>query len=113
MENISNMNDGLMFSLIAGGFALAGSIITGWFTYKSSVSAKETERNKRRLIQTYLDIAAFHRLEEKYTKTLETPIKSANAWKLELRKLLRDDGFQSPSEDATAQKAESRLRDLV
>jgi hypothetical protein len=100
-------------SLITGGFVIAGSWITGWLTYKSAVSQKETERYKRRLIQSYQDIAAYHRLEELYTKQLASDGKSAEAWKRETRKTLRDQGFISPSEDATAQKAETRLRELI
>lgn len=106
------MNESLTIALVAGGFAILGSAVTGWFTYISAVKQRETERYKRRLLQTYRDIAAFHLLEERYTKALETESKSAASWKREVRKTQRDEGFGSPSDDATAQKSEQRIAEL-
>mgnify|MGYP006196984843 CR=1 FL=1 len=99
------------YSLLSG-FAIIGSLVTGWFTYISAAKQKEAELYKRRLVQAYRDIASFHRLEDRYTKALETASKTAESWKREVRKKQRDEGFNSPSEDATAQKAEQRLSEL-
>jgi len=41
------MFEGVVFALIGGGFALAGSIITGLFIYRSTASIKETERYRK------------------------------------------------------------------
>ncbi len=106
------MSESLTIALVAGGFAIIGSIVTGLFTYISATKQKEADRYKQRLVQAYRDIASFHRLEERYTKALETTSKSAESWKREVRKNQRDEGFNSPSEDATAQKAEQRLSEL-
>ena len=106
------MSESLTLALVAGGFAIVGSAVTGWFTYISAVKQKEADRYKRRLVQAYKDIASFHRLEERYTKALETASKGAESWKREVRKKQRDDGFNSPSDEATAQKAEQRMSEL-
>ncbi|PPE74926.1 hypothetical protein C3942_04410 [Solimonas fluminis] len=106
------MSEGLTLALVAGGFAVLGSLVTGWFTYITSVKQEQSERYKRRLLQAYADIAAFHRLEERYTRALETEDRSAESWKREMRRRLRDEGFGSPSEEATAQKAEQRIAEL-
>lgn len=106
------MNDSLTIALVAGGFAIIGSVVTGWFTYISAAKQREADRYKRRLAQAYKDIASFHRLEDRYTKALETESKSAESWKREVRKSQRDEGFNSPSDDATAQKAEQRISEL-
>lgn len=106
------MNESLILALVAGGFAILGSLVTGLFTYISAVKQRETERYKRRLVQAYKDIASFHRLEERYTKMLETKEKSAESWKRELRKRQRDEGFNSPSDEATAQRFEQRIAEL-
>ncbi|MDM4770485.1 hypothetical protein [Solimonas sp. SE-A11] len=102
----------LALALVAGGFAVLGSPVTGWFTYISAARQRETERYKRKLRQTYADVAAFHRLEERYTRALETDGKSAECWKREMRLRLREDGFSSPSDEATVQKAEQRIAEM-
>lgn len=106
------MSDTLAIALVAGGCTIVGGAVTGWFTYLSAAKQRETERNKRRLIQAYKDVASFHRLEERYTAELQTDTKSAEAWKREIRKKLRDEGFNSPSDDATAQKSDKRIAEL-
>ena len=106
------MSETLTIALVAGGFAIIGSAVTGWFTYISAVKQREADRYKRRLVQAYKDIASFHRLEERYTKALETESKSAESWKREVRKNQRDEGFSSPSDEATSQKSEQRLSEL-
>jgi hypothetical protein len=73
------MSETLTIALLAGGFAIVGSAVTGWFTYMSAVKQREADRYKRRLVQAYKDIASFHRLEERYTKALETESKSAGS----------------------------------
>ena len=82
------MSEAVTLAIVAGVSAIAGSAITGWFTYLSSVRQRETERYKRRLLQTYKDIAAFHRLEERYTNALATESESAESWKREMRRRL-------------------------
>lgn len=106
------MSEALTLALVAGGFAVLGSLVTGWFTYISAVKQRQTERYKRKLLQAYADVAAFHRLEERYTRALETEGKSAEAWKREMRRRLREDGFSSPSDEATVQKAEQRIAEM-
>ena len=110
--NGASMSETLTIALVAGGFAIIGSAVTGWFTYISAVKQREADRYKRRLVQAYKDIASFHRLEERYTKALETESKSAESWKREVRKNQRDEGFSSPSDEATSQKSEQRLSEL-
>jgi ribulose kinase len=107
------VTDSLLLALVAGGSAVFGSLVTGWFTYISAVKQRKADRYKRQLTQTYKDIAAYHRLEERYTKALETADRSAESWKKATRKLLRDEGHQSPSNDATAARAEQRLAELT
>jgi len=99
-------------SLIVAGAAITGSFITGWFTYTSCTSQKKNERIKGRLKKCLQDIAAYHRLEQKYIEALATPQKSAEAWKREMRKSLRIDGYSSPSEEATALTAERSIEEL-
>jgi len=106
------MTESLTLAIVAGGFAVLGSITTGAFTYLAAVKQREADTYKRRLLQTYRDIAAFHRLEERYTKALASESKSAESWKRETRKLLRDEGFASPSDEATAQRAEQRIAEM-
>lgn len=99
-------------ALLAGGCAIAGSAITGWFTYAATASQKKSEQYKRELTRTYKDIAAFHRLEERYTQELATADKSAEAWKREVRKALRSEGFDSPSDGATVTGAMARISEI-
>ena len=73
------MDQALLIAIVAGGSALGGSLITGIITLKTSVSQKKIESYKRRLIKSYQDIAAFHRLEEEYLGILE----SEEKWVLE------------------------------
>ena len=106
------MGEGLILALVAGGFAVAGSIVTGWFTFAAAARQNELESYRKRLRQAYQDVAAFHRLEERYLVQLANPSRSAEAIKREVRRQLREEGFQSPSEDATVKKAEQRLSEL-
>jgi hypothetical protein len=106
------MSDMLEAAFIAGGAAVTGSFVTGWFTYMASVRQREAERYKRRLIQAYKDIIAFYRLEELYTKELTSEERTAESWKRDMRKKLRDSGNGSPSEEATSQRCEQRLQEL-
>lgn len=107
------MSESLTLALVAAGSVVLGSMVTGWFTYISAVRARDAERYKRRLVQAYSDIAAFHRLEERYTKALGSESRTAESWKREIRKKLRDEGAGSPSEEATAQRAEQRIAELA
>ena len=103
------MSESLMLALVASGSAIVGSLVTGWFTYIAAVKQRETENCRRRWQQASKDVAAFHRLEERYTEALQSESKSAKAWKLEIRKQQRDAGFATPSENATAHKSEQRM----
>jgi hypothetical protein len=73
-------------ALVASVSAIIGSVVTGWFTYIAAVNQRETEQYKRRLRRADKNIAAFHRLEERYTQALQSENKSkcARAWTLEL-----------------------------
>lgn len=102
--------------VIGGGFAIVGSLITGWLTYVSSVRKRETELYRRHLIQAYEDIAAFHRLEERYVEKLAEiePSKTPVGWKRSVRREQMLANIQTPSKDATARYADhevQRLRD--
>ena len=96
-------------SLVAAAAALLGSLITGALTYAAAARQRDLDRNKRKLERTLRDVAAFHRLEERYIEELAKHGKTAFAWKREIRKQLRDDGFESPSEEATSARAERSL----
>ena len=108
------MNDTVILAIVASTSAILGSFVTGWFTYRAAVKQREAERFKRKLLQAYIDIAALHRLEERYTAALAhaSADRSAESWKREVRRTLRDDGFASPSDDATSQRAEQRAREV-
>lgn len=99
-------------ALLAGGCAIAGSAITGWFTYSATASQNKSQRYKRELRRTYKDIAAFHRLEERYTQALASDTKSSESWKRDIRRSLRADGFDSPSDGATANGAMARITEI-
>lgn len=106
------MNETLLVAIIAAGAAIFGGLVTGIFTYVTSVRQREAERYKRRLVQAYKDIVSFYRLEELYIKALATESQSIEAIKRETRKKLRDSGIDSPSEDATPQQCERRTQEL-
>lgn len=106
------MTETLTLGLVAAGSVLGGSIVTGWFTLRASVNQREALRNKRRLIQALRDVAAFHRLEERYTKALASEQKSPESWKREVRRQQFEDNLSTPSEDGTARKAEQRILEL-
>lgn len=106
------MTEALTLGLVAAGSVIAGSIVTGWFTLRAAVDQRDAARNKRRLVQAYRDVAAFRRLEERYTKALASDSKSADAWKRDVRKQQSEEGVATPGEDATARKAEQRILDL-
>jgi hypothetical protein len=60
-----------------------------------------------------LQVAAEDRLEDRYAGTLATSdSRTPAAWKREIRKQLRDAGFDSPSESATAFRAEHEIKEL-
>lgn len=92
---------------------MLGSLITGLITYWTATNQRAAAENKRKLKLAYRDIAAFHRLEERYATVLAaTDARSASAWKRDIRRRLRDDGFNSPSDKATAHLAEQSITDL-
>jgi hypothetical protein len=104
----------ILLVLVTGGLALLGSLITGLITFYTAARLRDAERNKRSLIRVYRDIAAFHRLEERYAEVLAQASDShtAEAWKREVRRKLRDQGFASPTDKATAHFAEARIEEL-
>lgn len=107
------MNSDIWVAVVACVAAILGSVVTGWFTLTASSSQKDLQRFKKQLVKAYEDIAAFHRLEEKYTARLADESKSADAWKREIRRELRSDGFNSPSEEATTARAEFKIQELT
>jgi len=106
------MTEPLILALVAGGSAVLGGAVTGMFAYVAAVKQRETEQLRRRLIQAYRDIAAFHQLEDRYTKALASESHTADAWKREIRKGQREDGLDSPSPEATALRSEQRIAQL-
>lgn len=107
------MDDPILLAVASGLSALLGSLITGWITYKTAIDQRAAIRNKSRLARTLRDIAAFHRLEELYANALAaTDSRSAAAWKRDIRKRLRNGGFDSPSETATKLHAERGIKEL-
>jgi len=100
--------------LVGGGLTLLGSLITGLITFYTAARLRDSERNKRSLVRAYRDIAAFHRLEERYAEELAQASTShtADAWKKLLRRKLRDQGFASPTNKATAHYAEAQIEEL-
>ncbi|HEV3422723.1 MAG TPA: hypothetical protein VG105_02860 [Paraburkholderia sp.] len=112
------MNDSLVpvvvGAVVGGGFAVVGSLITGWLTYVSSVRRRETESYRRQLIQACEDIAAFHRLEHRYAERLATTdaSKTTESWKRQIRREQRRAGDDTPSENATAKHAEQQIQKL-
>lgn len=104
------MHDQIYSVLITGFFMILASGLTGLITLRALNHQKKLDSYKFQLKQAYRDIAAFHRLEELYVTSLSSEQKSANAWKREKRKQLRDEGFLSPSEEATSTIAEQRLK---
>ena len=107
------MDNSVVLALAAGGFAVLGSVVTGLFTYMAAVKQREADLYKSRLQQSYRDVAALHRLEERYLSALASESKSARAWKLEVRRRQREEGFATPSDEATTQRAEQRLAELT
>jgi hypothetical protein len=108
------MSDSLLSVLVGGGLAIVGSAVTGFLTYVATVRQRETESYKHRLIQAYGDIAAFHRLEERYVQKLAAamPSTTAESWKRNVRREQRRADVLTPSPDATAQKAEQYIQKL-
>lgn len=101
-------------TLIVGGLTLLASLITGAITFLTAVRLRDVEKNKRDLFRAYRDIAAFHRLEECYAAELAqvSGSRTAESWKRELRRRLREQGFGSPSDKATARHAETRIEEI-
>jgi hypothetical protein len=60
----------------------------------------------------YEDIAAFHRLESRYTDELAKHSDTAQAWKLRIREAQRDEGIATPSPNATANKVTEHINSL-
>ena len=106
------MTEPLLVGFIAAAAAIGGSIVTGWFTYAAAMKQLKAEKYKRKLIRSLKDVAAFHRLEARYTEALQSESKSADAWKREIRRKQSDDGFDTPSQDATSREAERQLAAL-
>jgi hypothetical protein len=107
------MEDSIVLALATGLSAVLGSLITGVITYKTATDQRLLAKYRRRLTRAYCDVAAFHRLEEHYASALAaSDSRYSAAWKREIRKQLRDAGHDSPSENATAQRAEQGISEL-
>lgn len=107
------MNDSILLASATGISAVLGSLITGLITYWTATDQRTAAENRRNLKRAYGDIAAFHRLEERYASVLAaSDSRTPAAWKRDIRKRLRDEGFASPSDKATAQQAEHCLVEM-
>jgi hypothetical protein len=106
------MTETLLVGIVAAASAVLGSAITGLFTYIAARREREFERHTNHLRRAYGDIAALCQLEDMYCKELAREGRSQEAWKREMRKALRESGYNSPSEEATAARCAQRLRDL-
>ena len=101
-------------ALIAGGLTIAGGLVTGIITSLTAIRLREVAKLKRDLVRSYRDVAAFHRLEERYAEELAqiSTSRTAEGWKRELRRRLREHGYPSPTNKATAHYAETRIEEL-
>lgn len=107
------MGDSILLAVASSLSAALGSLITGWITYKAAIDQRAAIKNKRRLARALRDIAAFHRLEKRYTNALAANgSRSATAWKQDIRKQQRTEGQDTPSEQATVQGAERGIKDI-
>lgn len=112
------MSEQLALALIAGGFMIVGSLVTGLFTWLAGKGHRSLRWYRDKLATAYRDIRALKRLEDLYTQILAQHSaaqgirKNATAWKRDVRKRLRDNGEPSPSDEATVQKAEEGLAKL-
>lgn len=101
-------------ALIAGGLTIAGGLVTGIITSLTAIRLREFAKLKRDLVRAYHNVAAFYRLEERYAEELAqiSTSRTAEAWKRELRRKLREQGYPSPTDKATAHYAEARIEEL-
>jgi len=107
------MDDSILLAAATGLSAVLGSLITGLITYRTATDQRALGRHKRRLRRALRDIAALHRLEDRYTNALAaTGSRSSEAWKREIRKQLREEGLGTLSSRATTQRAEQDLAEL-
>lgn len=106
------MSEQILVALVVGACTILGSLTTGIITYFSTSQAKKLNLYRGRLHCALRDVAAFHRLEARYTRLLETEEKSTHSWKREVRKAQREAGFDTPSSEATSTKAEEQIKAL-
>jgi hypothetical protein len=111
-ENGLFMRESIMGALIAVGGVIAGAIITGIFSYFGARQTKKIESYRNQLRVAYRDIAAFHRLEDRYLTALADNERTKESWKRDIRKQQFDAGFPIPSKHATAREAEDKLEQL-
>lgn len=97
---------------VGGLFTLLGSAVTGWFTYRAAVRQRELERYKNELGRALRNVAAFHRLEERYTQALASSERTAESWKREIRRQQAEAELPTPSESGTWRISEQRITDL-
>lgn len=107
------MTEGITIAAIAVIGTIFGSVTTGVFTLFATQRARELVKLKQRLKIAYQDIAALHRLEERYVDQLATEEKTAESWKRQIRKQLEGQGHSAPSKNATARECERRLQELA
>lgn len=120
------MSEQIQITLLMGGFTLLGAVITGiaaWlsarFQYARDRTREDLTASRRELLHSLGDVAAFHKLEQRYTLLLSNlartegeSAKSAEAWKREVRRTVRAEGFATPSNSATDHQARSRIIEL-
>lgn len=106
------MAENYFVAMIAVLGTVAGSVVTGFFTRTTAKRSKDFEKQRQRLKTAYHDIAAFHRLEERYLRALESPDKTSESWKREIRRSLADEGYATLSKEATWRECERRLEQL-
>lgn len=106
------MSESLFIAIVAVLGTIAGSVATGIFTLYAARRSKEFEKIKERLIICYEDIASFHRLEDRYLLALATSERKAESWKRNIRKQQANDGYPTPSKDATWRECARKIKQL-
>ena len=106
------MSEPIIVAFVAVGGVIAGAIITGVLNYYSAQQTKKMESYKSQLRQSYRDIAAFHRLEDRYTTALAKNgrTKDAGKGKFESNKRMMDCRAQATMRQL--EEAEEKLEQL-
>ena len=106
----------VIVALIASVTAIISSILAASISVYFSNKKNTEHHTKIKLIQAYKDINSFYHLEEIYSNSIannEDISITALAVKRSYRKLLRESGFDSPSDSATANNVQKELSKLL